>query len=170
MRKSILSNRGITMIEIMIGLVIIGIAASMAVPRFQKTVDRIQFRSTNRELISKIRMARSHAITEKNPYGVFLDGTNFTSIFFKKLGSNMTMYESSIDSVIKLDTLGTTPADPLDYVGTTLTNNAIVFKPDGSAELGGAVYTIDLKEEFVGFAVITILPSTGRVSYYTVVY
>ncbi len=168
MRKSILSNRGITMIEIIIGVVIVGIAAAMAVPRFQTAVERMQFRSANRDIVSALRMARSQAISQHSAFGIYFDYGALTMTLFEKKGTDMDSYEPAWDDVVRVDTLGGTDGKFLDYIITSLddspTESSIVFESDGSATAGGDIFTIELTDAMVGVAHINVLPSTGRVT------
>jgi len=164
MKKILSSERGLTLMEIMIGLVIIGIVASMAVPRFGIAMDRMKFRSANRDVISDLRLARSSAVSEKNDFGVYFDNGNKTVTLFEKLGNFNDMYEAGTDRIVKVDTVGNTAGGIIDAIGTSLANSAVVFEPDGSATTGGVLYTITMTEDIVGYSIISILPATGRVS------
>ena len=58
----ILKNRaGITLIELLITVVIIGIVAAMAAPRFEIAYNRMKFKSANRDMVSSLKLARSTA-------------------------------------------------------------------------------------------------------------
>ena len=164
MRRIFKSERGLTLLEIMIGVVILGIAASMAVPRIGIAMDLMEFRSTNRDVVNTLRMARSSAISEKNGYGVYFNSSDFTATLFEKVGTFDSLYEAGTDRIVRVDTLGGAPGTCIDAIGTNLTNNVVVFESDGSATTGGALYTITLTDNVVGVAVIRILPATGRVS------
>ncbi len=170
MKRTLSSERGLTLLEIMIGVVIIGIVASMAVPRFGIAMDRMEFRSVNRDVVSTLRLARSNAISEKNEYGVYFNSGNLTATFFEKLGTAMDVYEDGTDRIVKIDTLGGVPGACLDGFGASFENSTVVFEPDGSANTGGDLWTIELTEDIVGVAIINILPATGRVSSETYVW
>ena len=43
------NQKGFTLIELMTTIVIIGIVSAMAVPRFAKAYERMEFRSANRK-------------------------------------------------------------------------------------------------------------------------
>ncbi len=169
MRRSIFSNRGITLMEIMIGVVIIGIVASMAVPRFAVAYERMEFSSKNRDMVSALRMARSKAITEKELFGVYFDPTNITVTLFQKDTSSTALndrFEAATDSVLKVDTLG----PDIVMLNSSLSNNSAVFSPNGSASTGGSVFPLAVTDEWVGMSEISLLASTGRVKTETLVY
>ncbi len=155
------SKRGITLIELMATAVIIGIVAALAVPRFHMAFERIQFRSTNRELVSMVRLARSKALTDKDQYGVFVNPDDMQIVLFKDIVDPAGFAYDDGDSVIKIDTL---PGE-FSYVGTDCGENSIVFVPNGSARFvgGGNIYTMASTPSMVGISTHNILASTGRI-------
>ncbi len=66
--------RGVTLVELMIIIVVIGILATIAIPSFQEIIRRNQIASQNNELVALIHMARNEAI-RRNPLGVGVDST-----------------------------------------------------------------------------------------------
>lgn len=164
MKKRLFSNRGITMIEMMIGLVILGITASLAIPQFQKAVDRMNFRSANRDIVSALRTARSRAISEKKEFGVFFDKETATYTLFEETGTDPTAYESS-DTPISVDTFTLTSASSTDCLLTdALSNPAIIFSSNGSASAGGMLITGSDTGDIVAWSRIEILAATGRIA------
>ena len=131
MKNLIRSERGITLMEMMIAVVLIGIIAAMAVPRFMIAVDRGKFTSVNRDIVSTLRMARSQAISEKKDMGVFLDGTNFTMTYYEELGGVADAYDDGTDLLIRVDSLRV--AAPCL---TDITDFTAVFSSSGSASSG----------------------------------
>lgn len=162
MRKIYRSYAGFTMIELMITVVIIGIVAAMAVPRFGKAYERMTFRSKNREITSMLRLARSKAITDKEIYGVHFNPDLRLITLFKKdpASVNYDTYEPG-DSVVQVDTM----TYELDFVATDLTTNALSFRPNGSSIFtgGGNIVTMRDNEDIVGIYHLNILASTGRI-------
>ncbi len=158
----LLSKRGITLIELMSTVVIIGIVSAMAVPRFQIAYERLKFRSANREVVSSLRLARSIAISSKAYVGLHFDPTTHAVTIFQKDSAgvlNLT-FETS-DSTIRVDTLPT----EFGYIGTDLGNNLLVYKPNGSANFtgGGNIVTMESNDQITGIYHINVLASTGRV-------
>lgn len=154
------NRRGITMIEMMITVVIIGIVSGMAMPRFQKAYERMQFRSTDREIYSRMRYARSQAITEKEPYGIKINMDAKTITLFKDIYNTGAHTFDVGDSVVKVDTL---PAG-YDYIGTDVTNDVFFFEKNGSAYFSGTgnIVTVATTEDVVSIGIINLLAATGR--------
>lgn len=171
MRTKIRSKSGITLIELLIVVVIIGIVTGMAMPRFQNAYDRMKFRSANRDLMSSMKLARSQSIAEKKFVGVYFNVDNNTTILFEKDSAYTTlnMFEET-DHILRVDTMPGTYA----YLWTDMTNNAMTFRPTGQAvfEGGGNIITLSYNESMLGIYQINVLKSTGRVKplyhyYYT---
>jgi type IV fimbrial biogenesis protein FimT len=128
------STSGITMIEILMTLVIVGILASLATPRFESAMANIKFRSANRDLQSSLRYARSMALTNKKQYGVFVDpDTRTITIFQDSLNPADYTYDSPGDLVLRVDTL---PSE-ISSVTTDFDNGVITFAPNGTAGFSG---------------------------------
>lgn len=157
--KALVSRKGITLIELMIIVVIIGIVAAMAVPRFGRTISRLKFRNAARHMVSKLRLARSTAITNKGQFGVYFDaeGTTMT-LFLDSHNPGSLLYETG-DSVLSIDTL----PDEFMYVGTDFGPTSVVYRPNGSASSTGNIYFLSYDgQDIVHWGSIDILAATGR--------
>jgi len=164
------SKAGITLIELMSTVVIIGIVSSMAAPRFQKAAEKVSFRTSNRGISSTMRKARSKAISEKTPYGIYFvtgaqgsggTGTVLTyTLFEDKVGFDVFSFAAG-DSVISVDTL---PQD-FSLLGTDIPANCIIFQPNGSAAFsgGGNIFALATTPNLVALVTHNVLASTGRV-------
>ena len=174
MRK-LFSKRGITIIELLSTVVIIGIITSMAMPRVQKALDKIKSKSGNREIVSSLKLARSMSITDKVPYGINL-GTDkpFTFTLFKDKENLASFTFDEGDSVIRVDTL----SPEFSTLTSNLSTQTIIFQPNGSVSIpAGAlessqVYIVALVSTQDLFSIHDnlILPSTGRVKTYSYYY
>lgn len=155
------SNAGFTLLELMITVVIVGIVAAMAMPRFQIAFERMKFRSESQEMTSMMKLARSMAITDKRQYGVHIDNVGLTVTLFKDMVNTGSSDFVSGDSVIKADTL---PPE-FNYLYTDSENGVILFQPNGSARFTGSGYITSLAstESLIGIHQTRILASTGRV-------
>jgi prepilin-type N-terminal cleavage/methylation domain-containing protein len=171
MKSKIKSNSGITLIELLIVVAIVGIVTTMALPRFQNAYDRMKFRSANRDLMSSMKLARSQSIAEKKYVGVYFNVDNSTTTLFEKdtAYTTLNMFEET-DHVLRVDTI----PGMSSFLWTDMTNNAMTFRPTGQAvyEGGGNIVTLSYNESMLGIYQINVLASTGRVKpmyhyYYT---
>ncbi|MEW5994112.1 MAG: prepilin-type N-terminal cleavage/methylation domain-containing protein [Candidatus Zixiibacteriota bacterium] len=161
MKSLFQSTRGITLIELLTAVVIIGIVSAMAVPRFQIAWERLSIRSADRNIISTVRLARSTAIATKEPHGVYFDGNALSITLFKDVANPSAFVFEPGDSVIRTDTL---PVE-FNFLGTDMTNDVLVFRPNGSAAFtgGGNISAMATTEKVVGILNHNVLASTGRI-------
>jgi prepilin-type N-terminal cleavage/methylation domain-containing protein len=168
MKRQFATCCGFTLVELMITVVIIGIVAGMAVPRFGKLVDRLKMRGGVRHLTSELRLARSMAIADKDQYGLQFNNANKTITLFRDRVLPATYNLDGGDSVIHVDTL---PPEFI-WVWTDCANQVLAFKANGSAGFsgGGNIWTMGLTHDAVCISWNNVLASTGRVqssaSYY----
>ena len=79
------NSRGISMMELMIVVVVIGIIAAMAAPHMDGALKQMKFNNVGREILSSYRLARSSAITLQEPHGVFFDSDHNEIVVFRDL-------------------------------------------------------------------------------------
>jgi len=159
MNTKLKSISGMTLAELMAVVVVIGIATSLAGPSFDRGVQRIKFRGETKNVVSVLRTARSNAVTEKSPYGVYFDGNAFTLTMFKdKDNLSNFSYESGSDSVVRVDSL----PDEFTYLYATFPNSAIVFQPNGTASNTGDIYLMSESGSIINLSQLSVLASTGR--------
>jgi len=157
--KKLKSKGGITLLELMAAVVIIGILSSIAAPSFERTVQRIKFRGKTKDIVSVMRMARSEAITKKAPFGVhFDDQAMIVSFFEDKANLASFTYDVGSDSLIRVDSL---PPEFI-YLYPTFGTASVVFQPNGSASSSGYIYMISLINGNVNTSSASVLASTGR--------
>ncbi len=159
------SQKGLTLIELMTTVVLIGIVAAMAVPRFEGGFERLNFRSANRDIVSTMKLARSKAISNKAQYGVYFDHANTSIVLYKDV-INPDLFEfNDGDEIVRADTL----TRDMEYLNTNLDNSTIIFMPNGSARFvtgstnGAEIYTMKYSELMIGTQVHNILAATGRI-------
>lgn len=161
MKRIFGSEQGMTFMELMITVVIIGIVAAMAVPRFQKAIEKARFQGANRQIMSTLRLARSNAIADKAQYGVFFDQNALTVTLFKDV-VNLSSYSLEMgDSILRVDTL------PIGfiYLDSDDLDDSFVFRPNGSAKFDGTgfIATIASTYDVLAIATYNVLASTGRI-------
>ncbi|MCK4223854.1 MAG: GspH/FimT family pseudopilin [candidate division Zixibacteria bacterium] len=149
--------KGMTLLELMIGVVVLGVIAAMAAPQFGGVLPRLKFKNKSRDIVSDMRLARSDAISQRVQFGLFFNFIQDEYIVFKdQVNPDLFTYEFG-DSVIKTISLGR----DISMYYCSFSNFAIVFKPDGSASSSGNV-TIK-NNQGSDLAEIDVLASTGRV-------
>jgi len=160
------NEKGITLVELLTTVVIIGIVAAMAVPRFQIAFERIKFRSANREITSSLRLARSYAVSTKSQHGIHFDVGALTFSLFKDIVNTGAMAYDAGDSVIRVDSL---PSE-FNFMSVDNGTGSIVFRPNGSTTGTVNVVTMATTPDLVGIHQHNILGATGRIettsSYY----
>lgn len=153
------NSRGITLVELMTIVVLIGIIAAIAMPEFGATMSRLKFRSSARHMLSKLRLARSNSVANKQQFGVHFDqGTRTMTVFQDRVNPTAFRFETG-DSAISVDTL------PEDFVAVypTFGGSDVVYRPNGSASATGSVLFIAYNgSDYVNFGIIEVLASTGR--------
>ena len=147
---------GFTMLEMMIIVVIIGIAAALAAPTFFSATPRLRARTEARNLLNMVRLARSKAISDGAQYGVYLDTANRQYLLFKDISSPTLMSYDVSDSLV---------AGPADYspdlaANSSFSGDVVVFMSTGRASQSGN-FTVDLTGGGALYTV-SILASTGR--------
>ena len=74
--RYITNKKGITLIELMVTVAIIGIVVGIAIPSFTSYLPRLRLNGAARDLISDLRLARSLAVGENKQYKVVFDVAN----------------------------------------------------------------------------------------------
>jgi prepilin-type N-terminal cleavage/methylation domain-containing protein len=131
LKARIVDSRGISMMEMMIAVVIVGLLAAIALP----TLDGI---------LSSFRLARSSAITLQEPHGVYFDTeTGKIVVFADRTNLSAATFDPPQDSVVRIDSLLMPSSDGADVgsmIYTGFPNQTVVFYPDGRASATGDVY------------------------------
>lgn len=159
------NDRGFTLIEMMITAVIIGVVASLAVPSFQRVYDRHSFKTGQEMVTSTLKKARSTAISTKVPCGVYINAAaRSITLFENKNNSSVASFDDG-DSTLSVDTL----PDQFEYLDGDMPNSAIVFRPNGSAQLTGYgnIFLTGETDGMMAYYSINVLASTGRINVYS---
>jgi Tfp pilus assembly protein FimT len=155
------NSRGITVLELVIAAVVLGIVAAMAAPEFGDVLKRLKFKASSRDVVSDMRLARSEAIAQRTQFGLYFDYSDNNYVLFKDVVNPSQFTYEIGDSVIKTVNLGQDAWIYSHSFYNSYGSGAIVFKPDGSASCTGNVVLSDHKWE--NQADIDVLASTGRV-------
>lgn len=160
-----LNERGVTVLELTIITVVVGVLSMLAIPQFQKVMDRLKLKTAGRDIVSLLRLARSNAVSQNDQFGVYFDYNSNQYILFHDLANPSSYtYDLHGDSIIVINTLPETIH--LGYV--SFPGFCAIFKPNGSAANSGvvSVYSYsgeDYGEGYFGYMTADVLGSTGRV-------
>jgi len=151
--------RGVTMLEMMIIAVVVGITAMLAAPRFGKIMDQLKLKTTGKELLASLRLARSSAVSQRVQFGVYFDLNSRKYILFEDVANPSSFtYDSGMDSVIESNIL---PGN-VNFGSNSFPNFVAIFKPNGSAASSGSVQ-LTSSGEHTGSMTVDVLGTTGRV-------
>jgi Tfp pilus assembly protein FimT len=154
------NNKGITMLEMMIIVVIIGIGATLAIPRFGQIMDKLKLKTTGRDVISALRLARSNAVSQKLQFGVYFNLNSRQYVLFKDVANPGSFtYNAGADSDV---VTGTLPRN-VNFGSCGFSNFVVIFKPDGSASTSGSIELHNTEEGYPASLSVDVLSSTGRV-------
>ena len=156
------NNRGITVLELTIVTVVIGVISAMAIPQFGKVMERLKLKTAGRDVLSSMRLARSAAVSQKDQFGVYFDYTENEYILFHDVANPSSFtYDYGSDSVMLTNTL----PKRVNLGYDTFPNSAVIFRPNGSAASSGQVllYSYSEGEQYLGSLTVDVLASTGRV-------
>ncbi|HHI03621.1 MAG TPA: type II secretion system protein GspH [candidate division Zixibacteria bacterium] len=157
------SRSGFTLIELMTTVVIIGIVAAMVAPTFDSAIKRNKFKGETKQIVSMLRTARSNAIAEKTPMGLYYDNEENKMILFKEMSSPSNFRMDWGTDTVKMEMqLDSSSADGGAYVTATFSNEALVFQPNGSASESGTIDYSYFSGDVYCFSTISVLASTGR--------
>lgn len=149
-------QKGVTFIELMIVVVIIGVVAAMTVGQFDRFIQRQRLKAEGRDLTSNLRLVRSYAVARNDQYGIYFDVNNRQYVLFKDLENPSSYTYDSGDSVIR-----TKPLSDIFSFSLNFPNNVVVYLPNGSASSSGQVYLYNT--QISKYMTADVLGSTGRV-------
>jgi len=161
--KSRFNNRmkdvsGFTMLEMMIIVVIIGIASAIAVPTLWGAMPRLRARGEARAVLNKIREARSRAISDGIQVGIHYD-TDTREVFVYKdyidpLDYTYEEGEPIIGTKYQMD-------ERVSVIRNEFVGGTLVFLPDGQASQSGT-FTVRGGDEGGPVYTISVIGPTGR--------
>jgi prepilin-type N-terminal cleavage/methylation domain-containing protein len=153
------NNKGITLLELMITLVVLGITSTLAFPQFERTMDKLRLKNAGRDMVSSLRLARSDAVSKRQQFGVYFDINSRRCILFKDLANLAAFtYDAGSDS----DMVATPLPSHVNFGSTSFPNSVVIFQPYGSASNSGSIGLYS-SEGSSGTFTVDVLSSTGRV-------
>ena len=157
-KNIIKDNRGVTLIELLIVLAIVGILSAVGIPEYGRFMAKSKVRQSSNDLLQNMRLARTMAIKENRTYILTFDyGANNYLLGFDANDNDslldpgdgygntavrqiIMMTEHGQDMVLGTGNFTTIP--PNGPNGVDINDNAAIFRfnPDGSADPNGIVY------------------------------
>jgi Tfp pilus assembly protein FimT len=151
------NQSGVTLLELMVIAVMIGVLSAMAIPRWLEYIPQLRTKAAVRDAISTLREARSLAISQKTDYGVYFDVYDGNCTLFANTSDPTQATFSEEDSLISRKDIGLEVH--MNY--TTFPDNCVVFDPNGAASGSGTV-TVN-SANYQTMYTIEVLQATGRV-------
>jgi prepilin-type N-terminal cleavage/methylation domain-containing protein len=145
-----MNKKGVTLIELIVVIVIIGIGAVLFAPNIGAWLPNYRVRSAARDVVSTMRTAQMRAVSTNAPYGVGFDANAYQ------------LYRSS--GGLSLEVATNLPSG-VQFTNNTFPINATLGKPfaqfntDSTASSGGVTV-----QGTKGSRRITVTTSTGRVT------
>lgn len=123
-------KKGLTLIELLITISIIGILVGATVPTLSKYIPGISLNGAAKTLVATLREAQEKTITEQKPYLVRFN-TSSSPPYYELIRLNNTLEE--LQRKTELNTSETIS------LADTITNNQIIFSPDGGPSSNGDI-------------------------------
>jgi len=161
--NKIRSQRGLTLVELMVAMVIFAILAAVAIPTFLNGLPTYRLRSAARDLTGRMQKARQLAVknnvnatlafdTVNNRYTISQSGAVVETVDLSGYGSGVRFGSGSATADAT-----TTPAaiDPHAPIKVTFSSNDVAFTPAGFAD--GMGYCYLQNDDGGAFAIGTII-------------
>lgn len=158
MKRKLLSELGVSMLEIMTVVVILGLLSALAVPNFGSAIRKMKFDNVGREIVSTLRYARAAAIGQQRPLGVYFNTDEKKIVTFVDLVNPTGGTYDVGDSVVRFDSIQV----PLNYMGATFANSTVIFNPDGTASESGDVMCYGSTGQLSRSFSVSLVAGSGR--------
>jgi prepilin-type N-terminal cleavage/methylation domain-containing protein len=176
-RLGLQSERGVTLIETMLVVGIMGVLATMAVLQFTAAQPAMKGDSAMRVILGQMRLARELAISERRYMRVVFDNPNEMQILREEVPGPATTVKSTIvlEGGVSYSVVGSVPDTPDAFGKSTAIYFGgvanVKFSPDGTlvnqdgATANGTVF-LAIPNVSQSARAVTVLGSTGRIRGY----
>jgi prepilin-type N-terminal cleavage/methylation domain-containing protein len=131
--------KGVTLIELLVAVVILGIAAGLAAPNLSRWTESYTVRKAGRQLVSDLQLAKMKSVSQGLQHRISFDAANKTYTIEQGNASSGSTTWSQVDVVRAL----ANEQNPYYAKGVTLAsnfaNNTVLFSPLGTASPAGTV-------------------------------
>ncbi len=143
-----MNKKGLTLVELAVVMVIIGVVAALAVPNVGRWLPNYRLRSATRDIVSTLRLAQMKAVSTSLNYQVSFNVAGGNYILQRNTGGLWVNEGGSqaLPSGISLN--------------TTFANNTALFRSDSSSNGGSVV----LQNSKGGINTVTVLFTTGKIT------
>jgi prepilin-type N-terminal cleavage/methylation domain-containing protein len=126
MRGVFRDNKGFSLLELLVVLIIMSVLSAVAAPGVSRMMENYRVKATSRQLISDLQLAKMKAVSENANYQVYFDLVNAKYRVEKSDGTNNGPWRSLGDTTNPYYTKGVSLAK-------NFTGNLVVFTPIGEA-------------------------------------
>ncbi len=147
-RRAGVIERGFTLLEIIIVMVLIGLIAAIGVPRFLGSLERAEVKTSAKKIAAAMRSAKSHAIAEKKVVTLVIDRKEMKVFAIRGTSSKEGAQDNDSDETQKI----APPIKLADTVKVWTENETgeeiyyAEFSPRGTAT-GGVLYVTPRESE-----------------------
>ena len=151
-----MNRRGVTLIELVTVMVIIGILAALSIPGFGTWMAHYRLRTAARDVVNAMRTAQMRAVSFNMRYGVAFDSANKQFQLYRDSGG--LQVEGALNALPKGVTYNAITGLPTDGPGGL---PFISFFPNSTASAGGS---ITLRNSKGKDTTVQISAASGRVT------
>ncbi len=147
-----MKNRGVTLIELIVVIVIIAIGAAFIAPNIGAWIPNYRLRSATRDIVSLMRTAQMKAVSSNRHYGVYFDPGG--SIILQQT----TASDTSVDGNWSNEGEALILPPGVTITGISFPNRRAHFNSDSTSATG----SMTLQNTKGNSKRITLTPATGR--------
>ena len=126
-RQGCRDEAGMSLVELIVVVTVIGIVAMVGLPSMQEWIDRYEVRTAATEIASAIQLQRMRAVSRNREFSILFDEKTGRYTLYDGQPSDGTQVEARPRQLPRSTGFATTVTDPVSAPG-----DAIVCHPDGS--------------------------------------